>query len=124
MGVFITNSKGNITLKERLKTLIEKSSELKFLVGFFYFSGIRELYETLKKLYEEGKLSKGHIKILVGLDVDEGVYGIYEVAKKKNFYNRNFLKEEFFNSLKVAFNSKDIDTKEIYEQAGFFFKLL
>jgi len=125
MGTFITNNSEHKTLKERLKTLIEKSSELKFLVGFFYFSGIKELYETLKNLYENGKLKKGHIKILVGLDVDKGVYGIYEISKKdlkeENPYK---LKDDFFSSLKNAFNSSDLDKEEIYEQVDFFIKLL
>jgi hypothetical protein len=48
---FITNS-GNKSLQSRLKELVGISKELKFLVGFFYFSGIKELYETLKELYE------------------------------------------------------------------------
>jgi len=44
MKNFITNSELE-NLKNRLIELIKKSDELKFLVGFFYFSGIRELYE-------------------------------------------------------------------------------
>ena len=48
MRNFITNSKTN-TLKERLSELVEKSDELKFLVGFFYFSGLKEFYESLVK---------------------------------------------------------------------------
>ena len=44
MKNFISNT-GAETLKKRLIELISKSQELKFLVGFFYFSGIRELYE-------------------------------------------------------------------------------
>ena len=35
---FITNI-GQSSLKERIHTLIKHSQELKFLVGFFYFSG-------------------------------------------------------------------------------------
>lgn len=34
-------------LKNCLTDLISKSKELKFLVGFFYFSDIRELYNAL-----------------------------------------------------------------------------
>ena len=41
---FITNEAGN-ALRARLIELIEGSDELKFLVGFFYFSGLHELYE-------------------------------------------------------------------------------
>ena len=46
---FITNNKTNKSLKGRLNTLIGISDELKFLVGFFYFSGWQELFENLKK---------------------------------------------------------------------------
>jgi len=123
MSTFITNDKQK-TLKERLVTCIENSCELKFLVGFFYFSGISELYETLKKLYEDRELGRGHLKILVGLNVDEGAYGIYEVAKRNSSFSPNSLKEDFFNSIKTTFNSKELDKKEIYEQAEFFIKLL
>lgn len=123
MSTFITNDKQK-TLKERLVVCIENSDELKFLVGFFYFSGISELYETLKKLYDDRKVSRGHLKILVGLNVDEGAYGIYEVAKRNSSSSPNSLKEDFFNSIKTTFNSKELDKKEIYEQAQFFIKLL
>jgi len=44
MKNFITNSSAE-NLKRRLIELIRKSDELKFLVGFFYFSGIRRRYE-------------------------------------------------------------------------------
>jgi hypothetical protein len=44
--------------------LIEHSRELKFLVGFFYFSGWRELFEAIK---DREDLT---IKILVGLEVN------------------------------------------------------
>ncbi len=52
MSNFITNNPTR-ELKKRLIELIEKSRELKFLVGFFYFSGIRELYAGLKSNPEE-----------------------------------------------------------------------
>ena len=45
---FITNTEKTISLKERLQKLISASSELKFLVGFFYFSGWQEIYQKLQ----------------------------------------------------------------------------
>ena len=45
---FITNQETK-DLRKRLIQLISNSVELKFLVGFFYFSGIRELYDGLKQ---------------------------------------------------------------------------
>jgi len=64
MKNFITNNKETDNLKKRLSQLISKSDELKFLVGFFYFSGLKELYESLKEN------SNVVLKILVGLNVD------------------------------------------------------
>ncbi|RME55865.1 hypothetical protein D6779_11700, partial [Candidatus Parcubacteria bacterium] len=61
---FITNA-GERTLRDRIRALIQHSQELKFLVGFFYFSGWRELYEAIKS---RAKLISPNIKILVGLD--------------------------------------------------------
>jgi hypothetical protein len=44
----MTNTTESITLKDRLQKLISASSDLKFLVGFFYFSGWQEIYQKLK----------------------------------------------------------------------------
>jgi len=123
MGTFITNTEEK-NLKTRLQNLIKNSAELKFLVGFFYFSGIKELYEALKKLYESNQLNHEHIKILVGLNVDEGNYGLYEMANLSKNLNINKIKEDLFNSFIKAFNSSELDNKEIYEQVKFFIKLL
>ena len=122
-NTFITNSseKGK-TLESRIQELTLVSKELKFLVGFFYFSGLQEFYETLKKLDEEGKLSKEHIKILVGLDVDYVNYGLYEVAIKCS--NKQECVESLLNSVRTAFQSSELDIKEINEQVDFFLKLL
>ncbi len=46
MSNFITNA-GNASLKSRLSVLINESQELRFLVGFFYFSRISELHESM-----------------------------------------------------------------------------
>jgi HKD family nuclease len=121
LSTFITNH-GSKDLKSRLQELIEISRELKFLVGFFYFSGIKEFYETLKNLYDEGKLSQEHIKILVGLNVDKGNYGLYEAATKLKSKDEYF--QALINSIKTAFTSQELDNQDIYEQAEFFVRLL
>ncbi|MBU4580056.1 hypothetical protein KKB43_03500, partial [Patescibacteria group bacterium] len=74
MNNFITNS-GASDLKKRLVELMAKSEELKFLVGFFYFSGIRELYEGLKAN------PNTIIKILVGLDIDYHNFKLIEFSE-------------------------------------------
>lgn len=67
----------------------------------------------------KGKIPKGYIKILVGLDVDQKLSRIYEYSLE-NIDHKN----QFIISLEKTFTSADMDKKEIYEQAEFFLKLL
>ena len=57
------NNKQQKTLKGRLNTLISIRDELKFLVGYFYFSGWSDIYLSLQKNPQQ------KIKLLVGLQV-------------------------------------------------------
>lgn len=113
---FITNSK-NATLKRRLETLISASQELKFLVGFFYFSGWQELYKTLKKNNDV------KLKILVGLEVDRHLGKLVEM----DLQNANSFEEQteyFMQSLTKAVNHKDMDNQDFHNQVNFFIELL
>ncbi|MCD4825812.1 MAG: hypothetical protein K8S55_14560 [Phycisphaerae bacterium] len=65
MSNFITNKKDHKTVAGRLRQLVGHCAELKFLVGFFYFSGWGELYDSLKQRDDVT------VKLLVGLEVDE-----------------------------------------------------
>lgn len=117
MNNFITNNNAK-NLKKRLIELIQKSDELKFLVGFFYFSGIRELYEGLKKK------SNTNIKVLVGLNVDKTNYGLVEFADQDSQLSDEERCYKFFQSVKKSLNSEDFDTKEFYQQVRYFIKLI
>lgn len=113
MKNFITNS-GVENLKKRLIELIGKSEELKFLVGFFYFSGIRELYEALKK----NPVQK--VKVLVGLNVDIANFGMVELADEDSHMSDEERTFKFFESIKKSLNTATFDTQEFYEQVRFF----
>ncbi len=118
MSTFITNS-GEKSLKERLNTLISNSEELKFLVGFFYFSGIRELYEGLKDKPDI------NFKVLVGLNVDKTNYGIIEIAEDEMFQTSDNEKiQRFLQSIKSSLNTDNFDNRDFYEQARFFIELI
>lgn len=120
MKNFITNSDAE-NLKKRLVELINKSDELKFLVGFFYFSGIRELYTELKQN------PKVIIKVLVGLNVDKLNYQLIECADSDDQSGRLSNEEiihKFFNSIKKSINTDESDTREFYEQVRFFVELI
>lgn len=116
MSNFITNQEPK-DLKKRLIQLINASNELKFLVGFFYYSGISELYETLRSNH------KVVLKILVGLNVD--------IINKKlvefDFENEPNISgkvEKFFYSIKSSINSEHFDTQPYYEQITFFLQMI
>lgn len=108
MSNFITNS-GTENLKKRLVELITKSEELKFLVGFFYFSGIRELYQGLKDN------PNVKIKVLVGLNVDKNNYGLLEYAEQEGQMSDEERTYKFFESVKKSINTENFDKKDFYE---------
>lgn len=116
-NAFITNSKSR-TLKKRLDELILHSKELKFLVGFFYFSGWRELYESLKSRDDLV------IKLLVGLDVDKSLNRVFEISKEDDSLSNDELADRFFESLHIALNDEALDNQEFYEQVSYFLELL
>jgi len=119
MANFITNTGEERNLKERLVELIERSEELKFLVGFFYFSGIRELYETLKSRDDDFTL-----RVLVGLNVDKLVSGIaaeYEDTDSKNIREQQ---AGYIDSVIKSFNNDRCDTEEFFKQIDFFVDLI
>jgi hypothetical protein len=116
MNNFITNSQKK-QLKTRLLELLSKSSELKFLIGFFYFSGLKELYEGLK-LNNELTL-----KILVGLNVDKNIYGLFEYGDndKKLSDDERII---FMNLLRNLLTQKIMTIKIFMNNQNFFFSSL
>ena len=113
---FITNA-GSKDLKNRIIELTTRSLELRFLVGFFYFSGIRELYEGLKAN------PTVNVKVLVGLNVDAGSHGLIEYGEKRNQTNDEAA-YDYFSSLKIALNTEDFDNQEFYTQINYFIELV
>src|SRR3989338_5840338 len=117
MANFITN-KGSGDLKERLIELITKSEELKFLVGFFYFSGIRELYDGIKN---NNSVS---IKILVGMNVDKSIFGLSEYGTNSLIKSDDDKTIAFLDSVKKSISVEDLDNQDFYEQIKYFLSLL
>jgi len=117
MNNFITNSDAK-DLKDRLVQLIQNSEQLKFLVGFFYFSGIQELYEGLKDVEDR------EIRVLVGLNVDTSIYGIIEHAGQAGAQSDEETTHKFLESVKKSLNTDIFDNKQFYEQARFFVDLI
>lgn len=117
MKNFISNSPQS-KLKDRIIELVAKSKELKFLVGFFYFSGIRELYESLKN--KDGVA----LKVLVGLNADTLTVGLTEYVADETHLSDEERVYRFFNSVKRSLNTDDFDNKDFYGQVRFFVRLI
>ena len=115
---FITNNKTHKSLKGRLNTLIGISDELKFLVGFFYFSGWQELFENLKK---NDKLT---LKLLVGLQVDQILNKIVEHGSQEEEQSQDDQFNQFMTSMGNAINNEEMDTEAFYNQVEFFLQML
>ena len=116
MNNFISNECDN-TLSKRLREIIGMSRELKFLVGFFYFSGIRELYVSIA---DNDDLQ---IRILVGLQADRSLGVLVEHGRDKS-QSDNEAAEQFFDSLRQAFNGEEFDTEAFLQQTHFFLRLV
>ncbi len=71
----ITNT-GNNTLSSSLKSILPNCNKVDALVGYFYFSGFRDLHEELKDK---------EIRILVGMDIDKKIIERVATLKDLNF---------------------------------------
>jgi len=115
---FITNNTRQKSLRGRIRTLISISEELKFLVGFFYFSGWEEVYQQLK---EHPNI---RLKLLVGLQVSPLLHQMVEHAEE----NVNLSQDDHFNnfmtSLGHALNNEEMDNEAFYNQVSFFLKMI
>jgi hypothetical protein len=100
-NTFITNQVDK-QLKTRLNTLISCSSELKFLVGFFYFSGITQLYRSLKQNPDV------ILKVLVGLNIDRLNYELIEFSGHNSRNDDFTLLHHYLDSAVKAINNDEI----------------
>lgn len=115
-GQFITNK--DIVLSDIINSILPKSDNAYFLVGYFYFSGFAELCEKLKDV---------NLKVLVGLEVERNIVnGIKEVQNFTfNNKSRGQLREDFYNSFVDIYNNTDFfDSDEQVDKFKLFLEKL
>lgn len=115
---FISNNSPQKTLGGRLNNIIKFSTELRWIVGFFYFSGWKEVYESLKKNPEI------NIRMLVGLQVGNHLSKIFEHDIQDVDLSSDDYFNDFMTSMGFAINNEQQDTKEFYEQVHFFLEMV
>ena len=117
-SVFIRNQKGATTLQNRLKTLIKDAEQLKFLVGFFYFSGLREHCEGLQSN------STVILQMLVGMNADILNQKLVEYPREAPRESDKQHLQQYFDDLKKTLGEEDFDNETFYEQIIFFLKMI
>lgn len=115
---FITNGGDVKTLKTRLRQLINHSQELKLLVGFFYFSGWQQLFDSMNQREDIT------MKLLVGLQVDQRLEQLHELALDEKQETQEEKADRFFASLEKGVNNEAMDNEQFYQQVDYFIKML
>lgn len=103
-GQFITNK--DTVLSEIINSILPKSDNAYFLVGYFYFSGFAELCDKLKPV---------KLRVLIGLEVERNIIkGLKEFDDfSANGKSRGQTREDFYKHLIDIYNNTDFfDTEE------------
>lgn len=108
MSKFITNK--DKLLSEVVKNILPTTDNLRFLVGYFYFSGFHNLVDKLKNK---------DLKVLIGMDVEKGLSKkarqYFEYSEDSN-KSRKEIKENYYdNFVKFYNNDNFFDSKEKVE---------
>lgn len=120
--VFISNTGQDTSLKKRLNELIKDAEILKFLVGFFYFSGIHELFVPLKENLSNNE--DNVLKILVGMSIDRLNHQIIEIAHDQNKSTTNSIIDNYLSNVRESLKDDNLDTKEFNDQFSFFIDMI
>lgn len=106
MSSSITNI-GDNTLSQNLKSILPNCDRIDALVGYFYFSGFRDLHNELKDK---------KIRILVGMDIDKQIIKKVSTLKDLNLdshttetkiSSRSGAKEDYIENFSRIFNDTD-----------------
>ena len=106
-GQFITNK--TQVLSEIINSILPTCDNAYFLVGYFYFSGFKELYTTLRET---------NLRILVGLEVERNIVNGIKEIDNLNLRNKSRaqIREEYYQGLVDVFNNTDFfDSEEQLE---------
>ncbi len=115
-GNLIVNGDKDLSLSDVIKKIIPMSKSLYFLVGYFYFSGFKEIYE--------GTEDK-NLEILVGMDIEKDMLNnIKEVEMLNDMeFSNTSIKEKYYDSLVSFINETDyFDTRKNQEAFDIFLR--
>ena len=108
MSKFITNKEK--LLSEVVKNILPTTDNLRFLVGYFYFSGFHNLVDELKDK---------DVKVLIGMDIEKNLTQKarqYFEHSENNNKSRKKIKEDYYNNFVQFYNNDNFfDSKDKVE---------
>lgn len=116
--MFITNLNKDNTLRQRLSELMQYSSQLDMLVGFFYFSGVKVMTEPLRQN------ENIHLRVLVGMEAERFCGQLVEVFQGINGESDNDIRTRFYASLRSILGDAKLDQQSFHERIEVFIELL
>ncbi len=114
-GRLITNDE-NLTLGNLIETTLNKSKNIDFLVGYFYFSGFAEIYKNI---------GDRQMRILVGLDIDVDIHNVireYERISQNSTKSRQKDRNSYYEQLVKLFRTDFFDSEEKQEAFRIFYQ--
>lgn len=110
---FITNTDPKTMLSDRVQYLTKRSSQLDFLVGYFFFSGFCEIAKDIKDK---------PLRILVGMDAEVDLNNCIveyttNLGNKQNTDSRITIKNKYFDNLRKIINKADVLDSETFENS-------
>ena len=117
--MFITNCdvEGK-NLGQRLGELMNISNQLDMLVGFFYFSGVSVLANSLESN------STMRMRVLVGMEAGQFLGQLVEVFQDATANDDVSIRQRFYASLQNILGSEKVDNRAFHERLRIFIQLL
>lgn len=116
--MFITNQGEGESLQKRLSELMQYSSQLDILVGFFYFSGVKVMTDALR----ENKDIR--LRVLVGMEAERYCGQLVEVANGIKGESANDTRTRFYASLRHILGDEKLDKQSFHDRLGIFVEML
>lgn len=116
-GALIVNDTTH-SMADQIKQTLNKSTDIRFLVGYFYFSGFAEIYKNI---------GTRNMKILVGLDVDVDIYNVVREYEKAYtpytaYKSKDDIRNDYYKHLAELFKTDIFDSPKREEAFKVFCK--
>ena len=113
--MFLANHDGGGNLAKTINELLEKTSSLDMLVGFFFFSGFGAVADTLRKRPETT------LRVLVGMEAVQVCGRVVETeAGGGGDGDFDSIREAYLASLRRALSAESLDTAAFHERFTLF----